>query len=114
MIYFNFSRIFKLKGIDRPFSYLTARGYSASYATKLSSNRVLEINLPRLEKFCRDFNCTPNDILDFRQNVNDPLPQGHALHSLTKEQISNEIAVKINTLPIDKIQQIHDIIKNME
>ena len=114
MLFFNFDRIFKLKGINRPFTYLTSIGYSSGYATKLANNRVEEINLVRLEKFCRDFNCTPNDILDFRPYQNDTLPSDHVLHTLTKKEISNEITSKINTLPIEKIQQIHDIIKNME
>lgn len=114
MIFFNFARIFKLKGINRPFSYLTSMGYSAGYATKLTNNRVHEINLVRLEKFCRDFNCTPNDILDFHPNSNEQMAKDHALHTLTKKEISNEITEKINALPIDKIQQIHDIIKNMQ
>lgn len=114
MIFFNFTRIFKLKGIVRPFSYLTNNGYSAGYATKLSNNRVQEINLERLEKFCRDFNCTPNDILDFRPNSKDSLPKDHALHTLTKPEVNSEIIGKINSLSADKIQQIHDIIKNME
>ncbi|ESU22360.1 hypothetical protein FEDK69T_23450 [Flavobacterium enshiense DK69] len=74
----------------------------------------MEINLERLEKFCRDFNCTPNDILDFRPYQNDTIPNDHVLHTLTKKEISNEITSKINALPLEKIQQIHDIIKNME
>lgn len=114
MLYFNFARIFKLKGIQKPFSHLTSNGYSAGYATKLANNRVLEINLIRLEKFCRDFNCTPNDILDFRPNPNDSLPKDHALNTLTKPEISDEIIGKINAMSAEKIQQIHDIIKNME
>ncbi|RTY86620.1 helix-turn-helix transcriptional regulator [Flavobacterium sp. GT3R68] len=114
MLFFNFARIFKLKGINRPFSYLTSIGYSGGYATKLANNRVHEINLDRLEKFCRDFNCTPNDILDFRLYVNDTIAEDHPLRSLTKQLISNEITEKINAMPVDKIQQIHDIIKNME
>lgn len=114
MLFFNFARIFKLKGIARPNAHLTSLGYSAGYATKLAHNRVLEINLVRLEKFCRDFNCTPNDIIDFRPYVDDTIPPDHVLHTLTKKLISNEITEKINTLPLEKIQQIHDIIKNME
>lgn len=114
MIYFNFARIFKLKGITRPFTYLTKNGYSAGYATKLTNNRVQEINLVRLEKFCRDFNCTPNDILDFKPSSKDPIPKDHALHTLTKKEIDNELISKINALPADKIQQIHNILKEME
>jgi hypothetical protein len=115
MLYFNFSRIFKLKGITRAFNYLTHNGYSPGYATKLANNRVYIINLDRLEKFCTDFNCTPNDIIDFRPNPKSSLPKDHALHTLTKPEINNdEIVNKINAMPADKIQQIHDIIKNME
>lgn len=114
MLYFNFIRIFKLKGIAKPFSYLCNNGYSAGYATKLTNNRVEQINLERLEKFCKDFNCTPNDIFDFRPNSKDNLPKEHALHTLTKSEISNEIMGKINAMSAEKIQQIHDIIKNME
>ncbi|MDI1318469.1 helix-turn-helix transcriptional regulator [Flavobacterium sp.] len=114
MLYFNFVRIFQLKGINKPFSYLCNTGYSAGYATKLTNNRVEQINLVRLEKFCKDFNCTPNDIFDFRPNSKDNLPKDHALNTLTKPEITNEILGKINSLSADKIQQIHDIIKNME
>ena len=114
MLYLNFVRIFKIKGIARPFSYLCKNGYSTSYATKLTNNRVKEINLTRLEKFCHDFNCTPNDIFDYRPYAGDNIPDNHALHSLTKNEISNEIMGKINALSAEKIQQIHDIIKNME
>ena len=114
MIFFNFSRIFKLKGITRPFSYLVNNGYSAGYATKLTNDRVQEINLDRLEKFCRDFNCTPNDILDFRPNAKDNLAKDHALYTLTKPELNTEIVNKINAMSAEKIQQIHDIIKNME
>jgi hypothetical protein len=114
MIHFNFSRIFKLKGIVRPFTYLTKNGYSAGYATKLTNNRVHEINLVRLEKFCRDFNCTPNDILDFKPSSNDSISNDHALHTLTKKELDTELIYKINALPADKIQQIHNILKEME
>ena len=114
MMYLNFSRIFKIKGIAKPFTYLTNNGYSGGYATKLTNNRIEQINIERLEKFCKDFNCTPNDIFDFRPNSKDNLSKDHALHTLTKPEISNEIIGKINAMSPDKIQQIHDIIKNME
>lgn len=114
MLTLNFTRIFQLKGINRPFTHLITKGYSSSVATKITNNRIREINLDRLEKFCIDFNCTPNDILDFRPNPNLPLAPDHALHSLTKKELSDEINAVINSLSVEKIQQIHDIIQNME
>lgn len=114
MIFFNSARIFRLKSIHRPFSYLVKMGYSTGYATKLSRNQVSQINLQYLERFCRDFNCTPNDVFDFRLNRNDDLPSDHALHSLRKKELTNEINHIINALPVEKIEQIHNIIKNMD
>lgn len=114
MLYYNFSRLLKMKGIHRPFSYLISLGYSRGMATRLANNDCHRINLSMMLRICRDLNCTPNDIFDFRPTANSALPKDHALHSLTKEAISNEVLEKINTLPVEKIQQIHDIIKNME
>lgn len=113
-MYFNFIRLFKLKGIHRPYKHMTSLGYSGSFATKMAHNDVSQMTLPMLERICRDFNCTPNDILDFRKYENDSIPPDHALHTLTKAAVTNEVFAKINTLPAEKIQQIHDIIKNME
>jgi hypothetical protein len=114
MLYFNFSRILKIKGIARPFSYFLSLGYSGNMATRLANNRVGQMNIAMLERICRDLNCTPNDIIDFRPSANSTLPKDHALHSLTKTEITNEVLEKINTLPLEKIQQIHDVIKSME
>ena len=78
-------------------------GYSESCATKLASKRVSKINLERLEKFSLDFNSTSKAILP-----------GHALHSLKKKEISDKMLGKIFNLPAEKIEQIHDILKNMD
>ncbi|MEO8515919.1 MAG: helix-turn-helix transcriptional regulator [Flavobacterium sp.] len=114
MLFFNFSRVFKIKGINRPFKHLTSLGYSGNVATRLANDNFGRLNLSMIERICRDFNCTPNDLLDFRPYKDEILPKDHALHTLTKEVITNEVVVKINSLSIEKIQQIHDIIKNME
>lgn len=114
MLYYNFSRLFKVKGIHRPFTYLISLGYSRGMATRMANNDCQRINLPMMLRICRDLNCTPNDILDFRPSANSALPKNHALHTLTKTELTNEIFEKMNTLPLEKILQIHDVIKSME
>ena len=114
MLFLNFARIFQLKGIHKPFAYLTSNGYSPGYATKLANNRISEISISYMYKFCKEFNCTPNDIFEFRVSPSENLPPDHALHTLTKREAVKEITAKINALPIEKIMQMHDIIKNME
>jgi DNA-binding Xre family transcriptional regulator len=114
MLYFNFARIFKLKGIHRPYKHMTTLGYSGNFATKMAHNDVSQMTLAMMERVCRDLNCTPNDILDFRVYENDTLPDDHALHTLKKKMITNEVMEKINTLPVEKIEQIHNMIKDMD
>jgi hypothetical protein len=53
-------------------------------------------------------------LIDFSLSPKQKLPADHALHSLTKKEISDAVMAKINAMSVDKIQQIHDIIKNME
>ena len=114
MLYLNFSRIFKIRGIRFPYAHLKKMGYSANYATKLNNNRIVEMNMQRLEQFCIDFNCTPNDIVEFRPGNSAPLPKDHALNVLIREGLTQEIEDLMNALPLEKIHQLRDIIKNMD
>jgi DNA-binding Xre family transcriptional regulator len=114
MLYLNFARIFKLRGIRFPHAQLKKMGYSGAYATKLGNNRIVEMNMQRLEKFCIDFNCTPNDIVQFLPNKSAPIPKDHALNQLIREDLTQEIDALINALPVEKIHQLRDIIKNMD
>lgn len=113
-MYLNFARIFKLRGIRHPYRYLKNLGYSGGYATKLTNNRVTQLNINRLEKFCQDFNCTPNDIAEFRPGKSAAISTDHALNQLIREDLSQEIDALINALPVEKIHQLRDIIKNMD
>lgn len=79
-------------------------GYSGACATKLGNNRVVEMNMQRLEKFCIDFHCTPNDIVEYRPSKSAPIPQ----------DLTQEIDALINALPVEKIHQLRDIVKNMD
>ena len=114
MLYLNFARIFKLRGIRHPHAQLQKMGYSGAYATKLRNIRVAEMNMERLEKFCIDFNCTPNDIVEFHPSKSAPLPPEHALNALIREDLTQEIDALINALSVEKIHQLRDIIKNMD
>ena len=62
MLTYNFTRLFKARGIDKPFSYLVKAGYSPNFATGVVNNQVLRLNLTDIEKLCVLFQCTPNDL----------------------------------------------------
>lgn len=65
MLTFNFNRIFKDRGIDKPFSYLVKAGYSDNFATHIVNNRNRRLDLADVEKLCELLQCTPSRPPDF-------------------------------------------------
>ena len=114
MIKLNLQPIFKMKGITKPVKYLIERGHSGSYANAVVNDKPLSIPFKKLEKFCIDFNCTPNDLFDFVPEKNQKLPGNHALYTISKGDAIGEIHKILNELPVSKIQELYGILKNIE
>jgi len=111
MIRLNLDRIFRIKGIERKYNYLMSLGFSNSYAHSLSTNKVNSIAFDKLEILCRDFNCTPNDVLEFVPNTNEKLPKDHALWSLRKTEAIEEVNKLLHDLPMEKIEELYRVLK---
>jgi hypothetical protein len=110
MLKFNFTRVFKAKGIDRPYTYLVKAGYSASFATRAVNNKVRRLNLADVEKLCVMLQCTPNDLLEWVPNKNFSTEQGHPLSSL--QRISNDSRINsiLYNIPVDRLSDIEQLI----
>ncbi|WP_447635545.1 helix-turn-helix domain-containing protein [Flavobacterium microcysteis] len=112
MIKLNLKPIFKMKGITKPVKYLMEKGHSGSYANSVVNDRILSIPFRKLEQFCIDFNCTPNDLFDFIPENDQKLADDHALYSISKGDAIGEIHKLLNELPVSKIQELYGILKN--
>ena len=111
MITFNLPRLLKIKGVTRPFSYFMSIGYSRGSASKMSQNTEQGFTLTKLERYCIDFNCTPNDLFDFHPNPKQNLPPDHALYQLNREDNTEEINTLLHELPIEKIRELAQLVK---
>ena len=111
MLTFNFTRIFKARGIDKPFSYLVKAGYSDNFATRIVNNRVQRINLTDLEKLCELFQCTPNDLLEWIPDSNDSDNDKHPLISIKRSDLVVQLTKILNSIPLDKLSEIERVIK---
>lgn len=110
MIYFNLKRILKLKGITYPFSYFMSLGYSRGTASKMAQNQVLSFTVDKLEQYCIHFNCTPNDLFEYRPNAVNPLPAEHPLQALKRQDNTSEINALLHNLPIEKIRELAELV----
>ena len=77
MLTFNFKRVFKARGIEKPFSYLVKAGYSDSFATRVVNSKIERMNLKDVEALCGMLNCTPNDILEWIPDKNEKNTENH-------------------------------------
>lgn len=115
MLVFNLRRVLALRGIDKPFGFLLAKGFTRTTAANLSNDRVLQIKVSHLEALCRTLNCTPNDLFEWKTDANTSLKENHALNSLEKGERPPPISEMVKDIPIekmDKIAALLDEIKN--
>jgi DNA-binding Xre family transcriptional regulator len=111
MLTFNFSRIFKARGIDKPFSYLVKVGYSDNFATRIVNNRIKRLDLTDIEKLCELFQCTPNDFLEWIPDRKDKTNEKHPLISIKRSDKVVQLTQILNSVPLDKLSEIESVIK---
>lgn len=111
MLHFNFTRLFKARGIDRPFSYLVKRGYSETFATRIVNNRIERLNLRDVERLCELLHCTPNDLLEWIPSQEQATDKNHALVSLKRTDTTVHLTQMLNAVPLDKLAEIETLIK---
>lgn len=110
MMTYNFDRIFKAKGIDKPYTFLVNAGFSDSFATKVKNNKVHRLTLDQIERFCYTLQCTPNDIFDWAPDDKFPTGKDHPLHSVTKTGKIIDLKKTISAIPLDKVNEIEKLI----
>ncbi len=112
MLVFNFTRIFKARGVERIFSYVREIGYSDNFATKVAHNRFDKLNLKQIEKFCVILKCTPNDLLEWIPDANEQNVENHPLYPLKRSDKVLKLTQMLNSIPLDKLAAIENMIKN--
>lgn len=110
MIKFNFTRVFRARGIDRPFSYLVSIGYSPNYSTRIVNNRIKTLNLKDIEKLCVMLQCTPNDFLEWIPDAKDAGNDRHPLIPLQRTDKVIQLTQMLNSIPLNKLKEIESLI----
>lgn len=111
MLVFNFTRIFKARGINKPFSFLVKAGYSDNFATRVVNNRMQRFNLSDLEKLCNLLQCTPNDLLEWIPESNDLANASHTLSALKRTDKHSQLSQLLHTVPLEKLDHIQTLIQ---
>jgi DNA-binding Xre family transcriptional regulator len=114
MLVFNPKRIFALRKIDNPHQTLVKNGFAKSSATNLLNYASRRVTIEHLEKLCVLLNCTPSDLFEWRTRTNETLDEHHALNSLKRADRSENLTEMINKIPVEKLSQVDDLLRELQ
>jgi len=111
MLNYNFDRVFRARGIDKPFTYLKKAGFSDNFASKVKNNRVSRLNLKEIERICIVLKCTPNDIMEWQPVSDNETIESHPLSELRKTVTDVDLVKTISSIPLGQVGRIEKLIK---
>ena len=82
MLHYNLKPVFKVRQIDKPYPFLVKAGIATHGASKIIRNNMHVMRLNHVEIICKALYCEPNDLLAYKQEINNPLPENHPLLNL--------------------------------
>lgn len=112
MLKYNFTRVFRAKAIDRPYTFLRKAGFSENFSSKVKNNRVNRLSLDLLERLCESIGCTPNDIMEWTPDNRSSIASNHPLNELRRTEKIFDLTAAINSLPLSKLEEIEKMINS--
>ncbi|KOH44375.1 helix-turn-helix domain-containing protein [Sunxiuqinia dokdonensis] len=114
MLQFNISYLLEIKGIANPFNFLVKHGLTPNVASRLLNGKVAQLKLSHVSVLCRSLHCTPNDLVDWVEDHDAPLPENHPLQSLVREHIPLNIRGQLRELSFEQLKEVRSLIAKMK
>ncbi len=114
MLYFNLTRLLKLRGVERPYSWLVVNGFVPQTAVRWAKNDIGYMRPAQMEKICLLLNCTPNDLFDWREDGKTVVHDTHALRTLIKHAPDTTIQTTLRELPLDKLEKLGEMLAELQ
>lgn len=111
MLYLSISKLFAMRGIDRPYTFLVKAGLSPHSATRLIQSQGRVFRMDHIELLCVKFNCTPNDLLVWLPDNKADLPENHPLNKLRRDDTVFNIKKAIENVPLEQLKEIASLIQ---
>jgi DNA-binding Xre family transcriptional regulator len=112
MLVYNLERIYKARGIEKPYAFFKSKGYSDSFAAKLNKGIVTGMKLATLEKLCEMLNCTPHDLLEWEPDKESMNSDAHPLRILQSTNKPPDMSTMLKSVPLEKMKEIEKFIKD--
>lgn len=114
MLRYNLTRIFKIRGVTRPYSFFSKLGFSPGTASKYTNSKFTTLNLQVAEKLCNLLGCTPNDIIEWTPDKPEDDRPDHPLYPLKKTDKATQVNQLIHSLSFNQLSDLEQIIKDLK
>ena len=113
MLKLNLNKIFKMRGIENPVQFLTTKGYSRDNAYRIVNGIAKNLKLYQMEDFCRWFNCTPNDLMEWTPDKQEDISASPALTQLMAVKVSDFVQLA-KDIPMHKVPEFMKKIEELK
>jgi DNA-binding Xre family transcriptional regulator len=101
MLTINLQRIFQLRGIKSPYTFLVKLGVAPATARNWARNEIGSMRPAHFTALCTALNCTPNDLFEWRAGADPTSPETHALRSLVRPDSARNVAHISDSVPVE-------------
>ena len=113
MLYLNIKKMMRLRGIEKHYNLMLKLGFVPWSANNFLNGTARQVKLDQLEQLCKALNCTPNDLLEWKPDANEPIAETHALNGLRKKT-EKDLPDLLGEIPMEKFEQILDILQDLK
>lgn len=110
MLTVNLGPIFKARGIDNPYYFLTQEGFTAPTAKKMVNGTSPTLKMKHIERLCASLYCTPNELFLYTPDKKAKLSATHPLNILSGELEDFKLKETLTQLPLSQLKEIAGII----
>ena len=114
MLKWNWKKLFKARGIDRPIPWLKKLLISRDVAYRIAHNKCDKISLKTLTKVCRALNCTPDDALEFVPTESDKKSPNLGMLALVPNEKWEDAADLLRGLNAKQLKEIAKTIRKAD
>lgn len=111
MLQYNFTRVFNIRGIERPYTFLRNAGFSEQFASRIKNNRVRRLNLEQMEQLCLLLQCTPDSLMEWMPDNHNEVSKKHPINNLIRIDKVTNLVRSLHEVPLEKMEKIEKLIR---
>lgn len=111
MLHLNLKKLFRARGIEKPYTFLVKSGFVPFTAHKYKTGEVDQIRLNHIEQLCISLNCTPNDIFEWQPNDLLDDRRDHPLQAIRRKEKKLEINRLLSKISLSDLEEVHNLLE---